>query len=462
MAVLINNNAASRLASSLSAVATALSVTPGEGAKFPSPTGGNWFPVTILKASGVFEIVRCTARSGDVLTIARSQEGTAAAAFDAGDRVELRITKAAFDELMQQSSFSAFIKTLIDDADAGAARATLGLGNAATQTIQASPEDTTAGRLMAVGAFGIGTQRTSTEVNMNNYVRPGKYVTPASGLTNLPAGWPQGSHVIDVSGGSGFALQVIADAGTAAKRIAFRTSVSTTFTAWVEIARTGNDAGVEIITANRTLTAADAGKYFFTSANSIVYTLPDPSTVPLGTKFRIAKGASTTGGTIVTAGGATIGNITDGGSGTSVDIAISSECILTAVSSTAFQMTVVSRETDFTIIYPNGGSAASPATIEVSSNYVENNPFPGCPVIVEAEINVGGYWVSLGWIFYQSGGGRGVRASHVIETDKIYVTTGVALVYAAAWNGHGAAFNVPATTSAPCRVKVWKVKGASV
>lgn len=103
-AVKINNNAASRLASSLTAGATSLSVTPGEGSRFPTPTGGDWFPVTLLKSSGQFEITRCTARAGDVLTVTRGQEGTAAIPFDAGDRVELRATAAVFAELQAKTA----------------------------------------------------------------------------------------------------------------------------------------------------------------------------------------------------------------------------------------------------------------------------------------------------------------------------------------------------------------------
>jgi len=47
-------------------------------------------------------------------------------------------------------------QTLLDDASASAMRTTLGLGTASTATIQTSQLDTTAGRVMTTGAFGLG------------------------------------------------------------------------------------------------------------------------------------------------------------------------------------------------------------------------------------------------------------------------------------------------------------------
>lgn len=96
MTSLISNNAGTRLASALSTSATTLSVTPGDGSKFPPLSPGNdWFPLTLVKSDGSLEILHCTARSGDVMTVVRAQEGTAAQAFAAGDIVQLRLTKAA-------------------------------------------------------------------------------------------------------------------------------------------------------------------------------------------------------------------------------------------------------------------------------------------------------------------------------------------------------------------------------
>jgi hypothetical protein len=100
MALLFSNNAVSKLSGAIASGATAASVQPGEGARFPANAGADWYPLTLLKADGSYEIVRCTLRVGDVLTLVRAQESTIALAFSAGDRIELRITAAALNEMM--------------------------------------------------------------------------------------------------------------------------------------------------------------------------------------------------------------------------------------------------------------------------------------------------------------------------------------------------------------------------
>ena len=93
MTVLFTNNAASNLASSITNTATSLTVTTSSGSIFPNPTGGDYFLVTLQGISGTpIEIVKCTSRSGDTMTIVRAQEGTTASAFTGGDKVELRVT----------------------------------------------------------------------------------------------------------------------------------------------------------------------------------------------------------------------------------------------------------------------------------------------------------------------------------------------------------------------------------
>ena len=85
----VKNRAASALAADITATATSLSVTAGEGAKFPD--SGD-FHITIED-----EILKCTARTTDTLTVTRAQEGTTAAAHSAGKSVELRITAGVLE-----------------------------------------------------------------------------------------------------------------------------------------------------------------------------------------------------------------------------------------------------------------------------------------------------------------------------------------------------------------------------
>lgn len=104
MSVLLVNNAASKLAASVAADALVLSVSAGDGGKFPAPTGGDWFPLTLVRADGVREITRCTGRTGDVLTVVRAQEGTAAVPLASGDRAEVRLTAGALNSLFGGAS----------------------------------------------------------------------------------------------------------------------------------------------------------------------------------------------------------------------------------------------------------------------------------------------------------------------------------------------------------------------
>jgi len=97
MTQLFANNATSVLVTGISASDPALTVLTGAGALFPSPSGGDYALLTLTQAGSEtsWEIVKLTARSGDVLTITRAQEGTTAATWAAGSKVELRLTAGA-------------------------------------------------------------------------------------------------------------------------------------------------------------------------------------------------------------------------------------------------------------------------------------------------------------------------------------------------------------------------------
>lgn len=92
MGVKFANSAYATLASSITSSATSITLTTGQGARFPSLGAGDYFYATLIDTSNNLEIVKCTARSTDVLTVVRGQESTTARAYSAGDRIELRIT----------------------------------------------------------------------------------------------------------------------------------------------------------------------------------------------------------------------------------------------------------------------------------------------------------------------------------------------------------------------------------
>ena len=101
MAQLFANNASTTLASNIASGDTTLIVSAGAGALFPSPTGGDYFLITMVGVtSGVetsWEIIKVTARSTDTLTIVRAQESTTAAAWTTGTKIELRLTAGSMN-----------------------------------------------------------------------------------------------------------------------------------------------------------------------------------------------------------------------------------------------------------------------------------------------------------------------------------------------------------------------------
>jgi hypothetical protein len=114
-------------------------------------------------------------------------------------------------------------------------------------------------------------------------------------------------------------------------------------------------------------------------------------------------------------------------------------------------------ERDFTIIYPNGGTEANPATVALNSRYVENNPFDGYIVKCEAEILYNSQWGNTGYVYADSGG-YGTVAKQ-LDNGSIVVQTGGMAVMAGISSQDGSPFGATGATvsTAPCRVKVWKI-----
>ena len=106
MPQLFSNNGISSLAGGITAVATSFTFATGEGAKFSAPTGGDFELLTLYDGATIdvstnIEIVKMTARTGDVSTIVREQEGTTGFAFSATDGIEATATALTLGDLSQ-------------------------------------------------------------------------------------------------------------------------------------------------------------------------------------------------------------------------------------------------------------------------------------------------------------------------------------------------------------------------
>jgi hypothetical protein len=104
MGIKLTNNAIATVPSAVSSTQTTLTVAAGKGSLFPILGSGDYFYATLNDVNNNFEIVKVTARTDDVMTMTRAQEGTLAIPFPANSRFEHRITAAT-------------IRAIVDDAD---------------------------------------------------------------------------------------------------------------------------------------------------------------------------------------------------------------------------------------------------------------------------------------------------------------------------------------------------------
>ena len=98
------NNAYSTLGSPITS-SSQTSITVTNGSVFPSPTGNQFFRLTITLAATpntTIEIVWVTSRSGNTLTVLRGQEGTtAASSWISGSLVGNEATKGTYNQFVQ-------------------------------------------------------------------------------------------------------------------------------------------------------------------------------------------------------------------------------------------------------------------------------------------------------------------------------------------------------------------------
>ena len=100
------NFAQSTLQASITAGATSLQIASSDASKFPAlSVGTEAFRAVIYDDVNAPEIVECTAIAGNILTITRAQESTAAIAWSAGAKIVLTVTAYVFQTVQKTSGF---------------------------------------------------------------------------------------------------------------------------------------------------------------------------------------------------------------------------------------------------------------------------------------------------------------------------------------------------------------------
>ncbi len=210
MALKLANNATSTLSAAIISTDLVVSIASVDGSKFPTLDTGDWFPITIVDPAGNMEVMRVTGRIGDsVFNVVRAQEGTTAKDFEAGSRVDLRLTSGAVQDAsilktgtlldsLLSFTVSAFSKTLLDDTTQSAWRTTLGLGSVALFSVVPVANGGTGATTASNARANLGA---NDAANLNTGVlHPDRLVGTYSGLILTGSGF-----TFATSGASGIA-----------------------------------------------------------------------------------------------------------------------------------------------------------------------------------------------------------------------------------------------------------------
>ena len=323
MPALFKNNATATLAASINTTATTIVLNAGLGNSFPLPSGTSFFYGTLFDAVGNYEIVKCTARTVDSLTVVRGQDGTNPLEFISGDGFAVRPIAAVFNNFPQLDANNIFAGnntfsgTLTGSLTGNSAGTHTGpvvgnvtgnvtgslIGNADTAT-----NATTANTIANTGAWGVTFSGSNDAVVVGGIASTVLTVASVSSGTLVPGlilsgtGVTTGTKVLSQTTATGAAVvttKAFVTEGTSGQNRIFLDSTSSVVYGQF-ITGTGIPAGTRVIEVNlpqpnyvtlsANLTDQAAGDYNFYNPGGIgTYTVSASQTVAGGTSITAAS-----------------------------------------------------------------------------------------------------------------------------------------------------------------------------
>ena len=106
MKLLFANNVTTTLALPISPSSLIVTLKTGSGVLFPNPQTGEGFYLTLVStvSQTINEVMLCTSRTGDVLTVQRGKDNTTALAWASGSLVNMYPTKGTMEAFVQTNA----------------------------------------------------------------------------------------------------------------------------------------------------------------------------------------------------------------------------------------------------------------------------------------------------------------------------------------------------------------------
>jgi hypothetical protein len=251
---LFADRAASTLSGGISASSVTITLTAGGGALFPNPTGSNFFAATLIDAAtGLLdEIVWCTARSTDTLTVIRGQENTDALAFNAGDLFQKLLTSGDMEAMLQLGQGGSLFVPLIQQTTFFVNNST---GSNTFDGTVASPVAGTlhgpfaslSGAISNLQQFNLGGNTVTLQLATTgiSYVGPGAFSAPSNGTLVVQGNASSQSSVV-IQGASGVEAAFLPQAGTVQLiGVTVEAGTGSTAAIWVQTAVTLQNVTIE-------------------------------------------------------------------------------------------------------------------------------------------------------------------------------------------------------------------------